>query len=195
MNVTAAITFATVLLGMLVAHTVADHWIQTDHQAATKGAAGWRGRWACARHVATYTAATAGVVGLLVVTHLAVMSPLGFLAGQLVSAVTHYWGDRIVTMAKLASALGSGGFYRMGKPRRVAGFAQRVGGELDPVLVCVVDAAGRPLYDLNATPGHDSTGYATVPHDNPTLGTGAYALDQAWHWLWLLVAALLTALV
>jgi hypothetical protein len=29
--------------------------------------------------------------------------------------------------------------------------------------------------------------------DNPTIGTGAYALDQAWHWVWLLVAALLTA--
>ncbi|GHH49234.1 DUF3307 domain-containing protein [Lentzea cavernae] len=31
--------------------------------------------------------------------------------------------------------------------------------------------------------------------DNPSLGTGAYALDQAWHWLWLLVAALLTAVL
>ncbi|GAB3914396.1 DUF3307 domain-containing protein [Kibdelosporangium lantanae] len=29
--------------------------------------------------------------------------------------------------------------------------------------------------------------------DNVSLGTGAYALDQAWHWLWLFAAALLTA--
>jgi hypothetical protein len=29
--------------------------------------------------------------------------------------------------------------------------------------------------------------------DNSTLGTGAYALDQAWHWLCLAVAAALTA--
>ena len=31
-------------------------------------------------------------------------------------------------------------------------------------------------------PGHD---------DNPTLGTGAYALDQAWHMAWLLITALI----
>ncbi|WP_198358441.1 DUF3307 domain-containing protein [Streptomyces fildesensis] len=31
--------------------------------------------------------------------------------------------------------------------------------------------------------------------DNPTLGTGAYALDQSFHHLWLLVAALLIAVV
>jgi hypothetical protein len=29
--------------------------------------------------------------------------------------------------------------------------------------------------------------------DNPTLGTGAYALDQAWHTGWLLIAALVIA--
>lgn len=29
--------------------------------------------------------------------------------------------------------------------------------------------------------------------DNPTLGTGAYALDQSWHTAWLLVAALIIA--
>ncbi|MCM2427551.1 DUF3307 domain-containing protein [Streptomyces sp. RKAG337] len=31
--------------------------------------------------------------------------------------------------------------------------------------------------------------------DNPTLGTGAYALDQSFHHLWLLVAALLIAVL
>lgn len=31
--------------------------------------------------------------------------------------------------------------------------------------------------------------------DNPSLGTGAHALDQSWHTLWLFAAALLTALV
>lgn len=29
--------------------------------------------------------------------------------------------------------------------------------------------------------------------DNPTLGTGAYALDQSWHVLWLFIAALIAA--
>jgi hypothetical protein len=41
---------------LLAAHEVADHWIQTDHQACTKGAPGWPGRRACAGHVAAYTA-------------------------------------------------------------------------------------------------------------------------------------------
>lgn len=42
--------------GLLVAHTVADHWVQTDAQARNKGLPGWPGRRACAAHVASYTA-------------------------------------------------------------------------------------------------------------------------------------------
>jgi hypothetical protein len=49
----AAVTFAVVLPALLVAHTVADHWVQTDHQAGHKGLPGWAGRWACGKHVAT----------------------------------------------------------------------------------------------------------------------------------------------
>lgn len=42
-------------------------------------------------------------------------------------------------------------------------------------------------YALGAPrPGHD---------DAPTLGTGAYALDQSWHIAWLFVAALIIAAV
>jgi hypothetical protein len=41
------------------------------------------------------------------------------------------------------------------------------------------------FYRLGAPrPGHD---------DNPSLGTGAYALDQSWHVAWLAVAALIIA--
>ena len=41
------------------------------------------------------------------------------------------------------------------------------------------------LYTLGAPrPGHD---------DNPSLGTGAYALDQSWHIGWLFLAALIVA--
>jgi Protein of unknown function (DUF3307) len=147
-----AITFATVLPALLVVHNVADHWTQTHHQALSKGSAGWSGRLACARHVASYTAMTSAVVGLLVITHLASVSLTGFLLGQAVSAVTHYWADRRTTLAALAELVGKGDYYRFGSPR----------------------------------PGHD---------DNATVGTGAYTLDQSWHWAWLLVAALLTALV
>ena len=147
-----AVTFATVLPALLVAHQVADHWAQTDHQATHRGLPGWPGRIACASHVATYTLVTAvTVAGLWWVFDLPI-SPAGFLAGQAVSAVTHYWADRRFTLAALCTAIGKSGFYRLGAPR----------------------------------PGRD---------DNPTLGTSAYALDQSWHWAWLLMASLITAVM
>jgi hypothetical protein len=102
--------------------------------------------------VASYTLVTAGMVGLVWALFGLPINPAGFVAGQAVSAVTHYWADRRTTLAGLAGRVGKGEFYRLGTPR----------------------------------PDHD---------DNPTLGTGAYALDQAWHWCWLFVAALVTAVV
>jgi hypothetical protein len=150
-DLASAVSFAVLLPALLVAHQVADHWVQTDHQACHKGLPGWAGRWACCKHVATYT----------VVTTLAVLAVWGLFAlpltvtgvavGQSISAVTHYWADRRSTLARLAAVTGSGTFYRLGAPR----------------------------------PDRD---------DNPSLGTGAYALDQSWHWLWLGVAAAVTAL-
>jgi hypothetical protein len=150
--ITSAVTFAAVLPGLLVAHQVGDHWLQTDRQARRKADPGWPGRWACAAHVASYTAVTAGVVALLWLALDLSITPIGFVGGQVVSAVTHYWADRRTTVTRLATAVGKSPFLALGQPR----------------------------------PGRD---------DNPTLGTGAYALDQSWHQAWLLVAALLTALV
>lgn len=145
-----AVTCAVVLPALLVAHTVADHWVQTEEQARTKGLPGWAGRTACAAHVATYTATTAATMGALRAVLGLVITPRAFVAGQVFSAVTHYWADRRFPLARLYEATGKGDFYRLGAPR-----------------------AGRD--------------------DNPSLGTGAYALDQSWHWAWLGVAALITA--
>jgi hypothetical protein len=148
----AAVTFAVVLPALLVAHHVADHWIQTERQTIYKGRPGWAGRRACAAHVATYTAVTAGVTGLMWLLFALPIALAGFLIGQAVSAVTHYWADRRTPLARLADVIGKGEMVTFGAPR----------------------------------PGRD---------DNSHLGTGAYALDQSWHWLWLLVAALCTALI
>jgi hypothetical protein len=148
----ATVTFAATLPSLLVAHNVADHWVQTGHQSRHKGAPGWVGRWNCAKHVATYTVVTAVAVGLVVWLFALPVSPVGFIVGQLVSAITHYWADRRTTLRTLAALIGKGEFFQVGAPR----------------------------------PDHD---------DNPTLGTGAYALDQSWHWLWLGIAAALTALI
>lgn len=147
-----AVTFAATLPTLLVAHNVADHWVQTSHQAVTKSSASWPGRAACASHVATYTAVTAGGVGLIWTVLGLPISTVGFVLGQLASAATHYWADRRSTLARFAELVGNGQFYRLGTPR-------------------------------------------TGKDDTPHLGTGAYALDQSWHWLWLFVAALITALL
>lgn len=151
-NLDAAVSFAVLAPTLLVAHNVADHWIQTEHQACHKGRPGWAGRWACAAHVLSYTGAcAAAVVAVGWLFNLPITLP-GVLAGQLVSALTHYWADRRTPLALLARLVGKRGFLTLGVPR----------------------------------PGRD---------DNPSLGTGAYALDQAWHWLWLGVAAAVTALM
>lgn len=145
----AVLVFVVVLPTLLVAHQVADHWVQTQQQAIGKGAPGWSGRWACARHVAAYTLTTAVAVGVVVWLFALPVSLIGFVAGQAVSAVTHYWADRRVTLAALARRLGRSAFYALGSAR----------------------------------PGQQ---------DSVTLG-GAYLLDQAWHWGWLWVAAIVTA--
>ncbi|MEV6598876.1 DUF3307 domain-containing protein [Actinoplanes sp. NPDC051346] len=142
--------FAAVFVALFVAHQVADHWIQTDHQALHKGDPGLAGRLACAAHVATYTT-TAGIAlyAVRIVLDLPV-SPSQAAAGLTVSAVTHYLADRRTPLAALARLARLDAFYALGKPR----------------------------------PGRD---------DKPCIGTGAYALDQSFHYLFLFVAALVIA--
>lgn len=142
--------FGAVFAALYAAHQVADHWIQTQHQADYKGDPGWPGRIACAAHVTTYTA-----TGLFSLFALAAATgwrpdPWHLVIGMSISAVTHYIADRRTPLARLAWALGSGPFWTLGAPR----------------------------------PGH---------RDNPSLGTGAYALDQSWHVGWLFFAALFIA--
>ncbi|WP_433793294.1 DUF3307 domain-containing protein [Actinoplanes sp. CA-252034] len=142
--------FAAVFAALFVAHQVADHWVQTQHQADCKGRPGWPGRIACATHVTTYTlTALVAVIVLGLSTDLHVR-PGQVAAGLAVSAVTHYIADRRTPLKRLADLVGAGRFYALGIPR-----------------------AGRD--------------------DNPSLGTGSYALDQSFHYLFLFVAALVIA--
>jgi hypothetical protein len=139
--------FAAVFVVLFVAHQVADHWVQTEHQAATKGAVGWAGRWSCLKHVGTYTATCAAGLGLLGwAAGPGLYGAPSLLGGLGVSAVTHYIADRRAPLGVIAGWAGHAGFWALGRPRA----------------------------------GQD---------DNPCLGTGAYALDQSWHYLWLAVSA------
>lgn len=143
-------TFAAVFVTLYVAHQVADHWIQTQHQADCKGRPGWPGRIACAAHVATYTATAMVALDMVHFVLGLSLNPWKVAAGLAVSAITHYIADRRTPLKRLADLCGAGRFYTLGIPR-----------------------AGRD--------------------DNPSLGTGSYALDQSFHYAWLFVAALIIA--
>jgi hypothetical protein len=146
----AAATFAAVFVALFVAHQVADHWVQTQHQADWKGVPGALGRRACAGHVASYTATAVLALDALHFGLGLPLDPWKVAAGLAVSAVTHYIADRRTPLRRLAELTGSIRFYALGACR----------------------------------PGRD---------DNPSLGTGAYALDQSFHYAWLFVAALIIA--
>lgn len=110
-----AAKFAAVSTLAYALHTVADHWVQTDHQAGTKGKPGRDGALACAAHVATYTAVNGGGVLALNRALGLGLTWRGILVGQVISAATHYWADRRYTLEALADATGKGDFYRRGQ--------------------------------------------------------------------------------
>ncbi|MFD9692532.1 hypothetical protein ACFWXO_43005 [Kitasatospora sp. NPDC059088] len=92
---------------------IADHWVQSDHQAATKGQSGAAGRRACAAHVASYTAVQA-VVLLGGARLLGVRLRPGPVAAALaLSAATHYVADRREPLRRLADATGKERFVRL----------------------------------------------------------------------------------
>ncbi|WP_327038803.1 DUF3307 domain-containing protein [Micromonospora maris] len=100
-----AAAFAAVFATLYAAHQVADHWIQTQHQADCKGQPGWAGRLACAAHVATYTAtAVLALVFLIAGTGLR-LDPSGVTVGLGISAVTHYIADRRTPLRQIADQL------------------------------------------------------------------------------------------
>jgi hypothetical protein len=162
-------TFAAAGIALYIAHHAGDYWVQTDEQARHKGDAGPEGRSNCLMHVLTYL-----LTQMLFLVPIELMgadfSAGGILLAMLVSGVTHYMADRreYGLMFKLARKLpGKANFLELGKPR---GLQARVAWPLDPD--------------------------ETVPLDNPSLGTGAWALDQSWHLFWgVFVAAIIIAVV
>jgi hypothetical protein len=106
---------------LYAAHQVADHWVQTDHQAANKGkpgAAGWSANLA---HVASYTATAALALAVASNRCDLRLTPGRVAAGLAFSAVTHSWADRRHTLSWLADRLetstGKSRFYGLGACR------------------------------------------------------------------------------
>lgn len=177
-----AAKFAALGVGMLATHWVSDHITgQTDHMAGHKTLPGPEGTRACLAHVASYTADSTATVLVLNSTLKLGLSPQGIVAGQLLSAVTHYWADRDRSrLARLSARVESPVFPTIGQPRTDLAVFVTAGGERLPVEVVTVDGNGAEK---------------PAPFDNPSIGTGAYAIDQSWHIGWVAVAALLTAVI
>lgn len=99
-----------------VAADVADHWVQTDHQAQHKALPGLEGHKALARHVAGYAVTQAAA--LLIGNRALGLGLRGrsMATAVALSAATHYVIDRRWPVRKAADALGKGPFYTLGGP-------------------------------------------------------------------------------
>lgn len=107
--------FAAVFVALYAAHEVGDHWVQTHAQACGKGAAGWTGRFLCAKHVATLAVTKLVALALVAAVTGLEVNPFAVAAALLVDGVSHYWADRRTTLEALADKIaGKGDFYRFG---------------------------------------------------------------------------------
>lgn len=120
---------------MRAAADVADHWVQTDRQAALKGAyddaplkyGRWpgdpefdkthrsaSGRRHCAAHVASYVAVQGATVTALAAVSGMRLRPGWVVAGLALSAVSHYAADRRRPLRQVADAIpGKSRFVRL----------------------------------------------------------------------------------
>ncbi|MFB7376172.1 hypothetical protein ACFC6U_12860 [Kitasatospora purpeofusca] len=112
-----ATRFAAVYALLRASADVADHWIQTDHQAATKaqrdgvpGQSGAAGRRACAAHVASYTAAQTAALLLANRALVLGLRPSRIAVALLLSATSHFAADRRELLRRLARATRGGRF-------------------------------------------------------------------------------------
>ncbi len=182
-------SFATVFIALYVGHHIGDYWIQTDWQARNKGAAGRLGRLACFAHVTWYVWTQ---YFALILTMYVTESPpkrdaagrawIAIVAALLFSGVTHYLADRrehglMMWIARRLPSLK--GFLTFGVPRE--------GVQIEAWGECI-SCNGSGYSGDEAVPGGkcwDCRGGGVTPGgkvgDNPSLGSGPWALDQAWH--------------
>lgn len=113
-----AAVFAAAFAVLYAAHQVADHWVQTNHQAQHKALPGWVGRKACAAHVATYTATCATALLALTLATDVRLPAVNVAVALGVNAVSHYVADRRTPLQRLAELIpGKAAFWALGTPR------------------------------------------------------------------------------
>ncbi|MER7115459.1 hypothetical protein ABT332_13300 [Saccharomonospora azurea] len=131
------------------------------------------GQISLTRHVLTYALAQAAT-RWTVYRMVSIRPPAWVvLLSCLVEAVSHGVIDHGLMLDRFAKATGKDGFARLGAPRHVKGIVE-IGMVTHDVVTVETDEHGNTLYDENGEP-------RTVSHDNPTLGTGRWAMDQALH--------------
>ncbi|WP_435596541.1 transcriptional regulator [Streptomyces albogriseolus] len=116
MTANRAAAYPAVYALLRVAADVADHWVQSDHQAQHKAKPGAEGHKALAGHVASYTATQAAA--LLIGNRVLGLGlrPRSMAAALALSGATHYLIDRRWPVRKTAKATGKGSFYELGGP-------------------------------------------------------------------------------
>lgn len=112
-----AAKFGAVFAALFAAHQVADHWVQTEHQAATKGMPGAEGWKANLGHVASYTATQGAALAVADRALGLRLTPGRALAALALSAITHSVIDRRWPLKLAAERTGHAGFYALGAPR------------------------------------------------------------------------------
>lgn len=147
--------FAAIFAALYVGHHVGDYWVQTDHQARHKGDAGPGGRSACSRHVISYLATQWVMLMAIWLTFMPNLTwTWGWNFALLISGVTHYMADRR-------------------EHGLMFWLAHRLPGK--SAFLELGKPRGHQIEDVRAG--------VKVNIDNPSLGTGAWALDQSWHLL------------
>jgi hypothetical protein len=113
-DITRAITAAVTFVAWFTGHMVGDHWLQTTDQSDKKDLA-THGRacalWHCAKHVATYGAASlAGQLAAM--WWLGVPMRWGWIAaGLAVNLITHFIADLRTPLRWIARKSGNGAFH------------------------------------------------------------------------------------
>jgi hypothetical protein len=114
--VSRAANAAAAYAALRTAAAVADHWVQTGHQAVHKADAGLSGHRAMAGHVGSYAATQA--VALIAADRLLGMGlkPSRIASAVAFSAATHWVIDRRWPVRRAAEALGKQDFHGLGGP-------------------------------------------------------------------------------
>lgn len=121
-------TFGGVYAALHAGHTVADYWVQSDHQAQVKGKPGKDGKRACAIHVATLTATQAVFLAMACLATGERLSVRRVAAGLAVNAASHYAMDRrdhgvMPLMCRALRHYGKEDFAEVGKGSLASGAA------------------------------------------------------------------------